>query len=104
MRALILPLIALISLASVPVSAQPYDGGSGRYYDDGYGPPRYRQGPPRIYERPRYGYRYGYRRPQRFGRVCLTSRGTCFARPGPINSPCGCMIPGFGPKRGAIGY
>ena len=102
MRALILTLVALVSLAGIPASAQPYGGG--RYYDDGYRPPGYRPGPPRFYERPRYSYRYGYGRPQRFGRVCVTSRGTCFTRPSPLNSSCGCMIPGFGPKRGAIGY
>jgi hypothetical protein len=35
------------------------------------------------------------------GSVCVTARGDCG---GPINSPCECYIPGFGPKRGAIGY
>ena len=103
MRILILALVALVSLADMPASAQPY-GGGWRYYDDGYAPPRYRPGPPRFYERRPYGYRYGYGRPQRFGRVCVTSRGNCITRPSPISSPCGCMIPGFGPKRGAIGY
>jgi hypothetical protein len=37
------------------------------------------------------------------GSVCVTARGDC-AGGGPINSPCECYIPGFGPKRGAIGY
>ena len=105
MRTIILALVALISLASLPASAQPYGGGGGRYYnDDGFVPPRYRPGPPRFYDRRRPDYGYGYGRRQRFGRVCVTSRGNCVTRPGPINSSCGCMIPGFGPKRGAIGY
>ncbi len=38
-----------------------------------------------------------------FGRICVTARGNCPTRPGPFNAPCGCEIPGFGLKRGAIG-
>jgi hypothetical protein len=36
------------------------------------------------------------------GSVCVTARGHCGT--GPLNAPCECSIPGFGPKRGAIGY
>ena len=118
MRTIALALIGLVSLASVPASAQPYGGGWGYYEDDDrdFGPPRDRRGPrdydrwddgpPRsreFYERrPAYSYRYG--RQQRFGRMCVTARGNCPAPPGPLNTPCGCDIPGFGPKRGAIGF
>jgi hypothetical protein len=128
MRLIIIALVALVSMASFPASAQFYGGGP-RYYqeeDEDYAPrrhrprdfyereysqPRYRANPddfderdysPRryreTYERPRYGSR------QRLGQVCVTARGNCPAPAGPLNSPCGCMIPGFGPKRGAIGF
>jgi hypothetical protein len=118
MRAIALALIALASLASVPASAQPYGGGWG-YHEDGgrnLGPSRLRRGP-RDYDRwddgpprsrqfherrPAYSDRYG--RQQRFGRMCVTARGNCPAPPGPPNTPCGCDIPGFEPKRGAIGF
>jgi hypothetical protein len=37
--------------------------------------------------------------------MCVTSRGSCdYGRPIPRNTPCSCDIPGFGMKRGAIGY
>lgn len=71
----------------------PYDRPAPRYYDDD-GPPPY------GYGRPRYGYDRPYR--QRFGDVCVTSRGSCAAAPAPANSPCRCYIEGFGMKRGAI--
>ena len=51
------------------------------------------------YDRPGRGsYRQG-----RMGSVCVTARGDCGGA-GPLNAPCECYIPGFGPKRGAIGY
>ena len=37
------------------------------------------------------------------GSLCLTPRGNCITRPLPYSSPCGCDLPGFGRKRGAIG-
>ncbi|MBE7249195.1 MAG: hypothetical protein INR63_30005, partial [Actinomycetospora chiangmaiensis] len=40
----------------------------------------------------------------RIGRICVTARGNCPTRPAPLNSSCGCEVPGFGFKRGAIGY
>ena len=36
------------------------------------------------------------------GSVCVTARGNCPAYPSPIQSPCRCDIPGFGPKRGNV--
>jgi len=125
MRPLIVALVALVSMGSLPAAAQ-FSGGGGWYEEDeDYAPRRYRprdfyereyspryRGPGDFYERDyaprryRESYdqpRYGYGR-QRFGRVCVTARGNCPAPPGPLNSPCGCMIPGFGPKRGAIGF
>jgi len=82
-----------------------------QYYDP-YGrppPPRYGYG----YDRPPppewdYGRppppRWGYDRPPhpRFGEMCVTSRGTCYTRPGPVGAGCGCDIPGFGLKRGIL--
>ena len=79
---------------------------SAQYYDDGY------RGRGRD-----YGYdrrddydddRYERRRFRRFGGgggggICVTARGNCAAPPAPYNAPCGCEIPGFGYKRGAIG-
>jgi len=62
-----------------------------------YDRPRYRD----EYERPRYRGEYGG---GRIGRICVTARGNCPTRPAPLNSSCGCEVPGFGFKRGAIGY
>lgn len=64
------------------------------------------------YERPGYGYGGGYygggyNRPysrRDFGRMCVTSRGDCQIRPAPIGAGCRCFIPGFGTKRGNVGY
>lgn len=121
MHIVALALIGLALLGTAPASAQYYGGRPyyeedreygpprdrpGRRYYDGYrddGPPPYGRGRPREFYEPRRPA-YGYGRPQGFGRVCVTSRGNCQARPGPINSSCGCNIPGFGPKRGAIGF
>ncbi|MET7242525.1 hypothetical protein ABZT49_04095 [Methylobacterium sp. EM32] len=63
-----------------------------------YDRPRYRRD---EYERPRYRGEYGG---GRIGRICVTARGNCPTRPAPLNSSCGCEVPGFGFKRGAIGY
>ncbi|MCF4123997.1 hypothetical protein [Methylobacterium sp. SyP6R] len=77
-------------------------------YDEDYRPRR-RYEERYDYDRPRYrrddydrpGYReYG----GRIGRICVTARGNCPTRPAPLNSSCGCEVPGFGFKRGAIGY
>jgi len=101
--------MALATVASAPVSAQYYGGPpeDGWYEDEeDFAPPR------RSYRRysPRYGDPYGdapprYQRRARAGSVCVTSRGNCPA-PGvmPLNAPCRCFIPGFGPKRGAVGF
>jgi hypothetical protein len=108
MKRVVLAALALSVVAAEPATAQfygsPYQGGPGYYDDDDfdYGPPRrsYRRdyddyGPPRA--RP-------YRRAQ-LGSVCVTARGNCDAgRVAPRNTPCSCFIPGFGPKRGAIGF
>ena len=67
-------------------------------------PDRPRRPPPDYdYDRPRYRDPYddGYRR--RGGSVCVTARGNCRTRPGPLNAPCECEVPGFGIKRGQIG-
>ncbi|MGL4242701.1 MAG: hypothetical protein ACRCTI_16435 [Beijerinckiaceae bacterium] len=103
-RAIISSMFALVGLAaaSAPALAQyyPYPPQGGGYY---------RQDPYGRWSNPGYGGGYGggwgggyYQRPVRFGNVCLTSRGSCPARPRPEQSPCTCIIPGFGPKRGGI--
>ncbi|MGU3536369.1 hypothetical protein [Methylobacterium sp. A54F] len=81
-----------------------------QYYGDDYGPRRYeRRYDEDRYERRRRDYdedRYERRRGfdgGRRGSICVTARGNCVTRPAPFNSPCGCDVPGFGFKRGAIG-
>jgi hypothetical protein len=94
-RSLPAALAALILAAGVaPAFAQ--------YYGDDEYRPRRRYEERYEVERPRYGRPDPYR--PRFGRMCVTARGDCPTRPGPINSVCGCEVPGFGFKRGAIGY
>ena len=103
MRRTMLAAAAALTLAGAgPASAQYYGG-------DDYGPPRRFD---RDYDRRDYDRRRDYgddrfdRRgppPGRGGNICVTARGTCYTRPGPFNAPCGCDIPGFGYKRGAIG-
>ena len=101
-RLVIAAVLTASSLAAIPASAQVYFGGD---YD-------YR--PRREYEyRPRRDYDYESRRdydgPSRgyYGRrgssTCLTARGACPTyRSLPHGAPCGCEIPGFGYKRGAV--
>lgn len=111
MKRVVLAAMALSVVAAQPAAAQFYGspyrgGGSGYYEDDGYD-----YAPRRSY-RPDYGDRYNpyqsrrptYRRAQ-VGSVCVTARGNCDSGTvAPRNTPCSCFIPGFGPKRGAIGY
>jgi hypothetical protein len=127
MKRFVLAAAVLSTLAApVPALAQYYGGPSVQYYEEDYGPqrvypPRYEQrrvAPPRYEERRVYvqprrdyyteGYDYAPRRAQRqarLGSVCVTARGSCpVGGVVPINTPCGCQIPGFGPKRGAVGY
>ena len=104
MRRILLAAAALTVLAGAPALAQygggygggGYGGGGGRGWDDDDDDmPRRRR-----WERRGYGEDYG--RP-RMGAICVTSRGNCRTRPAPFNAPCGCEVPGFGFKRGAIG-
>src|SRR4051812_29729651 len=44
----------------------------------------------------------GFRSEPRWASVCVTARGNCATRSSPPGSPCGCDIPGFGFKRGAV--
>jgi hypothetical protein len=108
-RVLGLMAVAAALTAALPASAQ-YGGGygggyGGRYYDedeDDY--PRRRRPPPPPYGRPEPYGQPGYGQPaRRLGSVCITARGNCPWRPSPVNAPCGCDIPGFGFKRGAVG-
>jgi hypothetical protein len=115
-RAIICAALAAVGLASGVVGAFAQD----YYYPPRGGyvqPPRYYQPSPYGYQQPQvpayggpgyrggYGGGYGggyYQRPVILGNVCLTSRGSCGTRPRPAETPCSCMIPGFGPKRGAV--
>ena len=94
-------LAGLAALASTAVEAQYYP-----YPQPGYGgpPPGYYDGQPRYRRPPPPGYGYGYRPPVQYGQVCLTSRGSCYTgRPLQFGTGCGCSVPVFGYKRGAIG-
>jgi hypothetical protein len=123
MKRVVLAIFAVTALAAGPAMAQPYyeyilpngeRGSYGGYREDYRGPPRYRVVPEwryGPYRGPdRYGPYGGYerRRPYRqtrVGSVCVTSRGSCgVGYETPVNTPCSCYIPGFGPKRGAVGY
>ena len=85
-------LAALVGLAACTAPAM------AQYYE--YHPrPRYEEGGPRWHHR--YEERRMYRE-RAFGRVCVTSRGSCRSAPGPIGTRCRCHIPGFGKKHGSI--
>src|SRR5215207_6234375 len=114
MKRILLAAAALAMLAGTPALAQyggGYGGGGGGGYGGGYGggrgysddddDDRRRRRWERRREREESGYGGGYGRP-RFGNVCVTSRGNCPTQPAPISSGCGCSIPGFGLKRGAV--
>lgn len=119
MRRILLAAAALALLGAAPAAAQygPYGGyggggyGGGGYggygsgYGGGYGGYRGRgwddEDRPR-YRRREWGEHHGYERRVQMGNVCVTARGSCRSRPAPANSGCGCNIPGFGFKRGAI--
>jgi hypothetical protein len=86
--------IALLAAVTVFADSRPSEA---QYYP--YPPP------PRPYYQPNPYDDGGYYRRQRpvvIGDICITSRGSCRTRPRPENSSCGCDIPGFGPKRGAV--
>src|SRR5829696_6927974 len=104
MKRILLAAAALAMLAGTPALAQDgggygggYGGGRGGWDDEDDDARRRRR-----WERRREREEYGYGRP-RMGSVCVTSRGNCMTRPAPFNAPCGCEVPGFGFKRGAIG-
>ena len=124
-RLLLAGLAALPLSLAVPASAQYYDSPDYPSYEEEWRPaPRYDYDRPSYGVRPRrdydrrddYGYerrdyryaqprREGRRQGQRFGNVCVTSRGSCeYSQSLPITSRCRCDIPGFGPKRGNIEY
>jgi len=100
MKRILLAAAALAMLAGTPALAQyggGYGGGRGGWDDEDSDAQRRRR-----WERRREREEYGYGRP-RMGSVCVTARGNCMTRPAPFNAPCGCEVPGFGFKRGAIG-
>ena len=89
--------LLLAGAAFAPASAQ-------YYYGPGYGPP---PGPPPGYGDgygPPPGYGYGPPPRRRASTVCITSRGPCpIGDVVPRGWPCGCVVPGFGYKRGNAG-
>ncbi|WP_243373196.1 hypothetical protein [Microvirga solisilvae] len=118
MKRLMLSALAALAFAA-PAAAQYYGN---PYYEERRPAPRYYE-----YESPGYGYRpqpyeerrvYRYERPRYerpryetrraasgYGHVCVTSRGSCeYPQPFRIGVGCRCDIPGFGMKRGNIGY
>lgn len=103
MKRITLAALAALSLGTafgtVSASAQYYDDRP-RRYDRGYDDYRYERRP--RYDEDRYERRRDYGR-RGGGSICVTSRGNCVTRPAPFNTPCGCEVPGFGFKRGAIG-
>ncbi len=90
---------AALMAAVTSASAQHYIYPPQVYGPGGY----YSPPPPRHYYRPDpYGGWVYHPRPVQFGNLCLTSRGTCYTRPRPVQSSCSCFIEGFGPKRGGV--
>ena len=86
-------LLAIATAATLGTGLGAFEA-KAQYYDDG----------PRRFERRYDEDRYERRgRGGRGGSICVTARGNCGTRPAPYNSPCGCEIPGFGFKRGAVG-
>ena len=93
------------TLGATGASAQYYGNeyGGPRRFDRGYDDDRPRR---RDYEEDRFDRRRDrddFRGGGRGGSICVTARGNCVTRPAPFNSSCGCEVPGFGFKRGAIG-
>ena len=98
-------LLAIATAATLGTGLGAFEA-KAQYYDDG--PRRFeRRYDEDRYERRRYDEDRYDRRPRGygggFGRLCLTQRGNCITRPQPYGSRCGCDIPGFGFKRGAVG-
>lgn len=100
MKRIILAAVTALTIGSSAGAQAQY----GRGYDDdrprGYEERRYDDD---RYDRRRSRYDDRYDRGPRGGGICVTARGNCMTRPGPMNAPCGCEVPGFGFKRGAIG-
>jgi hypothetical protein len=109
MKRVVLAAMALSMLATQPATAQyygdPYRGGQSYFEEDDFDD-RPRRRYRRDFEERDFAPRREFRsRRAQVGSICLTSRGNCdVGYPAPISSRCRCDIPGFGPKRGAIGY
>ena len=97
-------------LAGTPAGAQYGGMGGGGYGGFGdrpdYGGPmrprrEYVPAPDdgRRYRRDPYAGRPYHRQ---YGRMCVTSRGTCETGTRPAGSGCTCHVPGLGPKRGIV--
>jgi len=102
-------LLAIATAATLGTGLGAFEA-KAQYYGGGYDDDRPRRFERRYDEdryerrRERYDDRYdGRPRGGRGGSICVTARGNCGTRPAPYNAPCGCEIPGFGFKRGAVG-
>ncbi|HMO28458.1 hypothetical protein [Enterovirga sp.] len=94
--------LLLAGSALMPAAAQYYQYGP----PSGYGPPPGYGHPPGYGPPPRYGNPYGPPPRPRYrpSTVCVTARGPCpIGGVVPRGTPCGCVVPGFGYKRGNAG-
>lgn len=84
----------LVLAASLLVAGSAFAPASAQYYGPSYGPPAYEYDP---YAPPR-------RARSRPSNICITARGPCpTIEIVPRGWPCGCIVPGFGYKRGNAG-
>lgn len=107
MKHILLAAAAVALLGAAPAAAQygPYGGYGGGYgaYGGGYGHRGWDEDDDRPrYRRRHWGEHHSYERRVQVGSICYTARGSCRTHPAPVRSGCGCNIPGFGFKRGAI--
>lgn len=99
-------ILAIAAAATIGTGLGAFEAKAQYYGGDDYDRPRReRRFDEDRYERRRYDEDRYDRRPRggRGGSLCVTARGNCVTRPAPYNAPCGCEIPGFGFKRGAVG-
>lgn len=114
MKRILLTAAALALLGAAPAAAQ-FGGfggggggyGGGGYGGGGYGGGGYDGGRRRDWDEDRPRRRRDWDEPRlerrvQMGNICYTARGSCRTRPAPVNTGCGCDIPGFGFKRGAV--
>jgi hypothetical protein len=90
MRLVLVAAALLLAGSAVAPAAAQYYGPPAGYGPPAYGYDPYAPPPPRYRARP--------------STVCVTSRGPCpIGEVVPRGWPCGCIVPGFGYKRGNAG-